>query len=76
MDVARIDTPLQNHPLTDQQQRVCDLLLIGRTNKEIAARLGISHRTVEQHRAAVFRKSGVRNVVELVRLSLRESANG
>jgi two-component system response regulator DctR len=56
--------------LTEKQQNVCDLLILGLSNKEISARLGISYRTVEQHRVEVFRKMGVRNVVELTRLSL------
>lgn len=77
MDVCtRIDIPKQSRPLTDQQQRVCDLLLLGLSNKEISARLDISHRTVEQHRAEVFRKLDVRNVVELVRLSLGNAVDG
>ncbi|EAQ34468.1 Transcriptional regulatory protein, LuxR family protein [Nitrobacter sp. Nb-311A] len=61
---------VQNHALTDRQQAVCDLLIQGLSNKEISERLGISHRTVEAHRVAVFRKYGVRNVVELVRILL------
>lgn len=61
---------VQNHALTERQQAVCDLLIQGLSNKEISERLGISHRTVEEHRAEVFRKMGVRNAVELARVSL------
>ncbi|MGB3044564.1 MAG: helix-turn-helix transcriptional regulator [Xanthobacteraceae bacterium] len=67
----------ETRPLTEKQQSVCDLLILGLSSKEISTRLGISHRTVEQHRVEVFRKMGVRNVVELVRLSLLgREANG
>jgi two-component system response regulator DctR len=59
----------QRAPLTEMQRRVSDLLVLGLSSKEIASRLGISHRTVEAHRAEVFRKMGVRNAVELVRAS-------
>ncbi len=61
---------VQNYALTDRQQAVCDLLIQGLSNKEISVRLGISRRTVEEHRAEVFRKIGVRNAVELARVSL------
>jgi DNA-binding NarL/FixJ family response regulator len=56
--------------LTLQQKSVCDLISLGLSSKEISTQLGISHRTVEAHRAEVFRKMGVRNAVELVRALL------
>lgn len=56
--------------LTEKQKDVCDLLAMGLSNKEISSRLGISPRTVEDHRIEVFRKYGVRNAVELVRVLL------
>lgn len=54
-------------PLTSREQTVCDMLTVGKTSKEIAKDLGISHRTVEWHRASIFAKKGVRNAVDLVR---------
>jgi DNA-binding NarL/FixJ family response regulator len=42
----------------------------GRTNKEIAAELGISHRTVETHRESLMRKLQIRTVAELTRFAL------
>jgi DNA-binding NarL/FixJ family response regulator len=56
--------------LTFKQQRVCELVVLGRTAKEIAQELGIGSRTVEQHRDAIYRKMGVRNAIELVRKTL------
>lgn len=53
--------------LTLQQQRVCELVSRGLSNKEIASEMGIGSRTVENHRLLVYRKLGVRNAVELVR---------
>ncbi|WP_041358294.1 LuxR C-terminal-related transcriptional regulator [Nitrobacter hamburgensis] len=61
---------VQNCALTEKQQSVCDLIALGLSSKAISARLGISHRTVEAHRAEIFRKMGVRNAVELVRTLL------
>jgi DNA-binding NarL/FixJ family response regulator len=56
--------------LTDRQQRVCDLVAQGFSNKQIGETLGISRRTVEEHRKAVFKKLEVHNAVELVRKTL------
>ena len=38
---------------------------VGRANKEIAAELFVSHRTVELHLAAAFRKLGIRRRAQL-----------
>lgn len=53
--------------LTDRQREISGLLAAGRNNKEIASELGISRRTVEDHRSVIYDKMGVRNVVELTR---------
>jgi DNA-binding NarL/FixJ family response regulator len=42
----------------------------GKTNKEIAVELGISHRTVETHRESLMRKLRIRTVAELTRFAL------
>ncbi|AZW19533.1 response regulator transcription factor [Bordetella hinzii] len=52
--------------LTPREREVLAYLARGRANKVIAIELGISMRTVEAHRARIFRKLGVRNVLELV----------
>jgi DNA-binding NarL/FixJ family response regulator len=46
---------------------VMDLLVSGLQNRRIAELLGISHRTVEVHKARVLEKTGTRTVVDLVR---------
>ena len=48
-----------------------DLVLAGHPSKNIAADLGISQRTVENHRAHLMRKLGLQNQSELVRYALR-----
>lgn len=63
-------TMAETAPLTEKQQKVCDLLVRGFTNKEIADATGISVRTVEAHRDNIFHKTGARNAVELTRMVL------
>ena len=56
--------------LTPREREVMDYVVEGRHNREIAAELGISPRTVEVHKARMMDKLGVSSVAELVRLSL------
>jgi DNA-binding CsgD family transcriptional regulator len=56
--------------LTSRQREVLDLVLAGHPSKIIAADLGISQRTVDNHRAAIMRKTGSKSVPALVRTAL------
>lgn len=56
------------HGLTFRESEVMSLVVAGRSNKEIARQLGISHRTVEVHRARVMEKTGANGLLELARL--------
>lgn len=56
--------------LTARELDVLRHVVAGRTNKETASELGISHRTVETHRENILKKLGVRSVAELTRLAL------
>jgi DNA-binding CsgD family transcriptional regulator len=55
--------------LTRRQREIMELVVAGHHNKIIAADLGISQRTVENHRAEIMRKSGVKSVPELAQLA-------
>jgi len=57
--------------LTPRETEVMDRVVAGRHNREIAAELGISPRTVEVHKARMMDKLGVGNVADLVRLNLQ-----
>lgn len=59
--------------LTSRQREILGLVVAGHPNKEIAARLGISQRTVESHRAIVMKKTGAKSLADLVRLALAAS---
>lgn len=56
--------------LTAREREVMDLIVAGGHNRDIAAKLGISPRTVEVHKARVMHKLNVDGVAELVRYSL------
>lgn len=56
--------------LTGREREVLLGIAQGRTNKEIASKLGISHRTVETHRESLMRKLQLRTVAELTRFAL------
>ncbi|MCY1699334.1 LuxR C-terminal-related transcriptional regulator [Lelliottia sp. SL45] len=53
--------------LTAREHEVLCELMEGRSNKEVAARLNLSPRTVEAHRAALFVKLGVSSLVQAIR---------
>ncbi len=53
--------------LTTREFDVMCLVIAGHSNKQIARQLGISHRTVEVHRARVMEKTGASNLLDLVR---------
>lgn len=56
--------------LTERQRQIMELVLAGHPSKNIAADLGISQRTVENHRAAIMKKTGARSLPELARLAV------
>jgi two-component system CheB/CheR fusion protein len=56
--------------LTARERQIMDLVIAGRPNKIIAADLNVSQRTVENHRAAVMKKTRSKSLSDLVRLSI------
>ena len=55
--------------LTPREREVFELIVAGRSNKEVARALDISPKTVEAHRAKVMDKMAVGSLAELVQLS-------
>ena len=55
--------------LTDREHQVLQLIVEGKSNKEIALALGISPKTVSVHRTNIMTKLGVQNAVELIRVA-------
>ncbi|WP_297772953.1 response regulator [uncultured Roseovarius sp.] len=54
--------------LTEREQEVLRHMLLGKLNKEIAAELGISRRTIEVHRSRIREKMQVRGIADLIRM--------
>jgi DNA-binding CsgD family transcriptional regulator len=57
--------------LTPRERDVLEQLVAGASNKEAGRVLGISPRTIENHRARIMEKLGAKNVADLVRTALR-----
>lgn len=68
-DALSIREPLTR--LSPRQREVMKLVALGLTMREIAARLGVSVKTVETHRSAVVKRLGIRDVARLVRYAVR-----
>lgn len=62
---SRFDT------LSARQRQVMELAVSGLSNKEIGAKLNISPKTVENHRAWVMERIGARNIADLVRIAMK-----
>jgi len=59
--------PIVSTALTRRENDICQLMAEGIcTSKEIGRKLGISHRTIEDHRQAVLKKFDVPNAAALV----------
>lgn len=60
--------------LTPMERRVTELVAAGKSNRETAAELVVTVRTVETHLSHIYRKLGVRSRTELAAQARRETA--
>jgi FixJ family two-component response regulator len=56
--------------LTARERQVMDFVVSGCPNKVVAARLGLSQKTVETHRIRIMQKMRANNAVELTRMAM------
>jgi RNA polymerase sigma factor (sigma-70 family) len=59
--------------LSEREHQVLNLMVEGKHNREIAAELGISPRTVEVHKARIMEKCRVPRLTDLLRIVLKNS---
>jgi two-component system response regulator FixJ len=65
---AQRDVARRFASLTARERSVFELVVTGKTNKEIARELGSSYRTIEIHRSRVMEKMGAATLADLVRM--------
>ena len=68
--IAAGEAALRLAALTPREREVLEGIVRGNSNKQIAYILGISARTVENHRAHMMRCLGARHVADVIRLML------
>jgi len=69
-DAKHIQAPLR---FTVRERQVLDLILMARSNREIAHELGIEERTVQAHVSRLLRKTGASNRIDLSMRALNHS---
>ncbi|HMF59364.1 MAG TPA: response regulator transcription factor [Vicinamibacterales bacterium] len=65
------DDEAPHTPVTAREREIIQLLAEGKSNKEAAAALGISVKTIEAHRANLMRKLRLRSLSDLIRYAIR-----
>lgn len=68
VDKAEKEAEIRISSLTNQQRAVLPLLCDGLLNKQAANALGISQRTIENHRIEIMRRTNCKTFAELIRL--------
>ncbi|MGE4411888.1 MAG: response regulator transcription factor [Sphingobium sp.] len=58
-------------PLSQRERQVFDLMARGKSSKMIAVALGVSIKTIEDHRAAVMRKTGAGTIADIFDIARR-----
>jgi DNA-binding CsgD family transcriptional regulator len=69
--IERMQLRLSKHRLSSRERQVIRLVAEGRSNKEMAIRLGISVRTVETYRARMMLKLDLRSIAEVAQYAVR-----
>lgn len=69
------DIAARRDRLSERERQVMDLVVAGKPNREIAAELGISPRTVEVFKSRMMEKMQARSVPELVRMCLESGGS-
>jgi DNA-binding NarL/FixJ family response regulator len=73
LGVPEASAPAASLQLTSRERQVLELILLARSNREIALQLGIEERTVKSHVGRLMRKTGAENRIELSVRALNRS---
>ena len=68
-----VSTGAEPGRLTPREREIVQLLAEGRSNKDVAATLGISLKTAETHRATIMKKLNLGGLADLVRYAIRNN---
>jgi DNA-binding NarL/FixJ family response regulator len=68
---VKLPVPEESGRLSAREREIVQLLAEGKTNKEVAAHLHISVKTVETHRSHIMQKLNLNSVSDLVRYAIR-----
>ncbi len=71
-DLAAIIEQSQSAALTSREQQVLTMIVAGKSNKEIAAELFLSPKTVDKHRTSLMAKLEVHSVAQLMAKAIRD----
>ncbi|MEE4279063.1 MAG: response regulator transcription factor [Halieaceae bacterium] len=71
-DLAEIIGQSQSAALTSREQQVLNMIVAGKSNKEIAAELFLSPKTVDKHRTSLMSKLEVHSVAQLMARAIRD----
>ena len=69
--VSKKKTAIVSGEFTEREREIIELCGKGLIFKEIAAKLGISHNTVNSHKKNIFQKLGIHSKVELVQYAIK-----
>ncbi|MBL8149837.1 MAG: response regulator transcription factor [Blastocatellia bacterium] len=76
-DQSLIDNAKKMRDLLSRRERqIVKLITEGYSSKDIAETLAVSPRTVEAHRANIYRKLGVHNLASLVKYAIKAGISG
>jgi len=76
LDPSAKPGPKASQSLSPREREVVQLIAEAATGKEVAAKLGVSVKTVEAHRTNVMRKLNLHSVAQLVRYAIRNRIVG
>ncbi len=70
--VATIERQQNNQALTDRELQTLNMIIAGKSSREIAEIMSVSPKTVDKHRTSLMKKLDTHSVAELIAYALRE----